>query len=66
MILIYSTSSQFSDIEKSLYCSYNGTAKVLDNDGREKLLKYCPSLDHGENNTFTCCDNDQVCLPKFS
>ncbi|XP_031623416.1 NPC intracellular cholesterol transporter 1-like [Contarinia nasturtii] len=49
-----------NDIEKSQYCSYNGTAKLLNEDGRQKLSQYCSHLDSGENNTFTCCDNDQI------
>lgn len=42
------------------YCSYNGTAHPLDNHGQQLLQQYCPHLVHGADNTFTCCDAEQV------
>lgn len=53
-------STNFADVDKSQYCSYKGPAKLLNEEGREKLMKYCSYLDGGENNTFTCCDSEQV------
>lgn len=43
-----------------LYCRYNGTAKPLSTDGQQILKKYCPHLVHGETDTYTCCDAEQV------
>lgn len=44
-----------------LYCS-NETAPVqLDKTGQNLLKQYCPHLVHGENDTKTCCDAEQVC-----
>ncbi|XP_055296329.1 NPC intracellular cholesterol transporter 1-like [Sitodiplosis mosellana] len=47
-------------VDKSQYCSYNGTAKLLSEEGRQNLMTYCSYLDQGENNTFTCCDSEQI------
>uniref|UniRef100_A0A336LKH8 CSON011471 protein n=1 Tax=Culicoides sonorensis TaxID=179676 RepID=A0A336LKH8_CULSO len=41
------------------YCSYNGTAKALDNDGIELLNLYCNHLVKGEN-VEVCCDKNQI------
>lgn len=41
------------------YCSYNGTAKVLEKDGIELLKVYCPHFVETEA-VEVCCDKDQV------
>jgi Niemann-Pick C1 protein len=43
------------------YCSYNGTAKTLDNSGQESLMTWCSHLlvDNGDG-VKLCCDNAQV------
>lgn len=43
-----------------LYCSYNGTAKKLDDDGLRLLTQYCPHLKNDIGDTLTCCDAEQV------
>lgn len=47
-------------IKHKLYCSYNGTAKALDGEGQKLLAEFCPHLLGGQDNTYTCCDNEQV------
>ncbi|XP_063702707.1 NPC intracellular cholesterol transporter 1 [Culicoides brevitarsis] len=48
------------------YCSYNGTAKVLEASGVELLNVYCPHFvqqqqKHAEDGTIeVCCDKDQI------
>lgn len=42
-----------------LYCSYNGTAKQLDDDGRKLLSVWCPHVLE-KYDGLTCCDNEQV------
>ncbi|XP_031634860.1 NPC intracellular cholesterol transporter 1 isoform X2 [Contarinia nasturtii] len=43
-----------------LYCS-NETAPVpLDKNGQSLLKQYCPHLVHGETDTKTCCDAEQI------
>lgn len=44
----------------SLYCSNNGTAQPLKEEGQNLLKEYCPHLVNGTNDTFTCCDVEQV------
>lgn len=48
-----------------LYCSYNGTAKKLDDDGRRLLSQYCPHLLNDTGDTLTCCDAEQVNFANF-
>lgn len=50
---------------KSIYCSYNGTAKKLDSTGVDLLNTYCPHLNQGAENTHTCCNNRQVRLKNY-
>lgn len=42
------------------YCSYNGTAKPLDEEGKSLLNVWCPHLLIDQENTVTCCDKEQV------
>ncbi|XP_017782929.1 PREDICTED: Niemann-Pick C1 protein isoform X2 [Nicrophorus vespilloides] len=46
---------------KQQNCLYNGTAKILDNDGQQILAKWCPHLleDDGTG-VKTCCDTAQL------
>lgn len=44
---------------KIQYCSYDGPAKHLNSTGQKLLSKFCPHLVNGDN-TFTCCDFEQV------
>lgn len=43
------------------YCSYNGTAKILnDSKAVNELTEYCPHLVNNAGDTLTCCDGKQV------
>ncbi|XP_055301385.1 NPC intracellular cholesterol transporter 1 isoform X4 [Sitodiplosis mosellana] len=46
--------------QHKLYCSNNDTAKRLPTDGQRLLRHYCSHLVHGETDTFTCCDGEQI------
>lgn len=41
------------------YCSYNGTAKILEPSGVELLKVYCPHFVQ-DDSVEVCCDKDQV------
>lgn len=43
---------------KTKYCSYNETAKPLNDEGIKLLTEHCPHL--VTDKTLTCCDNEQV------
>ncbi|XP_018647018.1 hypothetical protein Smp_188720, partial [Schistosoma mansoni] len=47
-----------SDPAHQKYCSYNGTAKALSNDGFKILSSLCPNYAVG--NAKVCCDEDQL------
>ncbi|CAH8614575.1 unnamed protein product [Schistosoma rodhaini] len=47
-----------SDPAHQKYCSYNGTAKALSNDGFKTLSSLCPNYAVG--NAKVCCDEDQL------
>ncbi|TNN18496.1 Niemann-Pick type protein 1B [Schistosoma japonicum] len=47
-----------SDPVHPRYCSYNGTAKALSNDGFKVLSKLCPNYAVG--NAKVCCDESQL------
>lgn len=46
---------------KTQYCSYNGTAKALDQDGQKLLSKWCPHLLEKDQG-LACCNNQMVSL----
>lgn len=56
----YTDFTNFPFTEESLYCNYNGAPKQLNNDALRSLDEYCPHLNKGVNNTYTCCDAQQV------
>ncbi|XP_075980245.1 Niemann-Pick type C-1a isoform X2 [Anticarsia gemmatalis] len=43
--------------EKSTYCSYNGTAKPIEEVGKTVLEKYCPEIAAGG---LSCCNHEQL------
>lgn len=49
--------------DKQQYCSYNGTAKVLEASGIDLLNVWCPHFvqeQGGDKPLAVCCDKDQV------
>lgn len=46
--------------DRMKYCLTNQTAPKLDSEAQALLSVYCPELVHDADNTFTCCDIDQV------
>lgn len=49
-----------SPLGHKLYCADHGEARRLNEEGQDLLKLYCPHLVNGVNNTFTCCDVEQV------
>lgn len=43
-----------------LYCSNNTKALPLEPKGQKLLSTYCPHLLNGRDNTYTCCNTEQV------
>lgn len=50
--------------DRMKYCLTNQTAPKLDSEAQALLSVYCPELVHDADNTFTCCDIDQVGFSK--